>query len=76
MPCSQAPSQDEDLFKPGNKADSLRNTAVRVLCADKHPDHDPICTFLREARFEQAVEAVPTFFQNEISARMLSPTGC
>ncbi len=26
------------------------NVAVRLLCADRHPDHDSICTFRRENR--------------------------
>ena len=26
------------------------NVAVRLLCADQHPDHDSICTFRRENR--------------------------
>jgi transposase len=26
------------------------NVAVRYLCADRHPDHDSICTFRRENR--------------------------
>ncbi len=38
------------------------NVAVRYLCADRHPDHDSICTFRRENRallessFEQVLE--------------------
>ena len=27
---------------------SFENVAVRVICADTHPDHDTICTFRRE----------------------------
>jgi hypothetical protein len=42
------------------------------LCADTHPDHDPICTFLREAQFEQPVEAVMTFFQNPFARNLRS----
>ena len=26
------------------------NVAVRLLCADRHPDHDSLCTFRRENR--------------------------
>jgi hypothetical protein len=29
---------------------TYENVAVRVLCADTHPDHDTICTFRRENR--------------------------
>ena len=38
------------------------NVAVRRLCADRHPDHDSLCTFRRENRallasgFHQALE--------------------
>jgi transposase len=29
---------------------TYENVAVRFLCADRHPDHDSICTFRRENR--------------------------
>ena len=29
---------------------TYENVAVRLLCADTHPDHDTICTFRRENR--------------------------
>jgi transposase len=29
---------------------TYENVAVRLLCADRHPDHDSICTFRRENR--------------------------
>jgi transposase len=42
---------------------SYENVAVRLLCADRHPDHDSICRFRRENRallessFHQVLEA-------------------
>ena len=40
---------------------TYENVAVRLLCADRHPDHDSICTFRRtngallQSRFEQVL---------------------
>jgi len=31
-----------------NERSTCENVAVRLLCADTHPDHDTICTFRRE----------------------------
>jgi hypothetical protein len=42
------------------------------LCADTHPDHDPICTFLREAQFEQPVEAVHDIFPESLRTNLRS----
>ena len=33
-----------------NERTTYENVAVRLLCADTHPDHDTICTFRRENR--------------------------
>ena len=45
------------------------NVAVRFLCADRHPDHDSICTFRRENRalLESSFHQVL-----EVAARMLT----
>jgi hypothetical protein len=74
MPCSQAPSQDEDLLKLGNKADNLRNAAVRV-CVPTRILITIQSALLREAQFESSscrIEAVMTFFQNPFARNLRS----
>ena len=49
------------------------NVAVRLLCADRHPDHDSICTFRRENRalLESSFHQVL-----EVAARLRASARC